>query len=185
MLHLLIAAAIAAAVEGGEAVSHGGGFIDAEFWVGLAFIALLGIFAYYGVHRKIVAALDARAARIRAQLDEARTLKEEAHHLLAQHQRKQREAARDAEAIIEHAREEAAIIAKDVRAQIDVLIERRTRLAQQRIAQAEAAAVKDVRAAAVEVASAAAERVIVQHLQTEKQKALADAAIAELDRSIH
>lgn len=183
MAHFALYSLLAAA-EAGDAV-HASGFSDPKTWVAIGFIVFLGILGYLGVHRKISAGLDARAEKIRAELDEARTLKEEAQHLLAQHQRKQREAAKDAEAIIEHAREEAAIIEKDVQANIDIMIERRTRLAQERITQAEAAAVKQVRAAAVEVASQAAAQVLADQLQGGKQKTLVDSAISDLTKKLH
>jgi len=173
-----------AAAEAGDA-AHASGFSDPKTWVAIGFIVFLGILGYLGVHRKISSSLDARAEKIRAELDEARTLKEEAQHLLAQHQRKQREAAKDAEAIIEHAREEAAIIEKDAQANVDAMIERRTRLAQDRITQAEAAAVKHVRAAAVEVASEAATKVIADHLKGGKQKDLIDSALADIKEKLH
>lgn len=188
MMSLLLtfsALALSEAGEHGADAAHASGLEDPKFWVGLAFLLLIGLFVYLGVHRKIAGSLDARATKIRAELDEARTLKEEAQHLLAQHQRKQREAAKDAEAIIEHAREEATIIAKDVRSNIDAMIERRTRLAQERIAQAEAAAVTHVRAAAVEVATASATRILEEHLQGDKRKALTSAAINDLSRKLH
>lgn len=173
------------AAEAHEA-AHPSGLADPRFWVAVAFLIFLGLLGYLGVHRKISAGLDARAEKIRAELDEARTLKEEAQHLLAQHQRKQREAAKDAEAIIEHAREEAAIIEKDVQTNIDTMIERRTRLAQDRISQAESAALKQVRAAAVDVASQAASEVIAAHLKGGgKQKSLVDDAIKSVKNKLH
>lgn len=173
-----------AAAETHEA-AHPSGLADPKFWVAVAFLIFLGLLGYLGVHRKISAGLDARAEKIRTELDEARTLKEEAQHLLAQHQRKQREAAKDAEAIIDHAREEAAIIEKDVQANIDTMIERRTRLAQDRIAQAEAAALKQVRAAAVDVASQAASDLIAAQLRGGKQKSLVDDAIKSVKNKLH
>ena len=71
---------------------------EPEFWVAVAFVIFLGLMAYVGVHRKAVAVLDQRSARIKAELDEARRLRDEAQKLLAEYQRKQGEAQREAEA---------------------------------------------------------------------------------------
>lgn len=135
---------------------------DAEFWVAVSFFIFVGILVYLGVHRKVMAALDDRQLRIRAELDEARRLKEEAQQLLAQYQRKQQEAEGEAQVIIAHAKAEAERMAADAKAKMEEFVARRTKLAETKIAQAEAQALADVRAAAAEAAVAAAEKILTQ-----------------------
>ncbi len=133
---------------------------DAEFWVAVAFVLFLGFLAYLGVHRKLLAALDHRSARIKAELDEARRLREEAQAVLAEYQRKRGEAEREAQDIIAAAREEAERLAADAKGKVEEFVSRRTAMAETKITQAEAQALADVRAAAAEAAVAAAERIL-------------------------
>jgi F-type H+-transporting ATPase subunit b len=135
---------------------------DAEFWVAVSFLIFVGILVYLGVHRKVVAALDERQARIRAELDEARRLKEEAQQLLVQYQRKRHEAESEAQAIIANATAETERMAAEAKAKMEEFVERRTKMAETKIAQAEAQALADVRSAAAEAAVAAAEKILTQ-----------------------
>lgn len=155
------------------------------FWVGVAFFIFVGIVVYLKVPGKIAASLDERAAKISAQLDEARTLREEAQALLAQYQRKQRDAAKDAGEMVALAREESELFAKEAGENLELLLERRTRSAEERIAQAETQAVKEVRAAAVSVAIGAAEKVVRERLGEADLDGLMDDAISELDKRLH
>src|SRR5262245_13613902 len=122
----------------------------AEFWVGIAFIAFVLILLYYKVPGLLAKALDDRAASIRKELDEARRLREEAQSLLADYQKKHRNAGQEAEAIIEHARREAEVFAAETRKSLTETVERRRRQAEDKISRAETQAVEDVRAAAVD-----------------------------------
>jgi F-type H+-transporting ATPase subunit b len=133
---------------------------EAEFWVAVAFVIFLGVLGYVGVHRKITEALDARAARIRAELDEARRLRDEAEKLLAAYQRKQGEAEQEAAAIITEAKAEAERVAAEAKTKMEEFVARQTRLAETKIGQAEAQALADVRAAAADAAVAAAEKIL-------------------------
>ena len=134
--------------------------LDAEFWVAVAFVVFLGGLVYLGVHEMMVKFIDQRRDRIKAELDEALRLKEEAQALLAQYQRKQREAEREAEAIIADARAEAGRVAAEARVKMEEFVARRTKLAETKITQAEAQALADVRAAAADAAVAAAEKIL-------------------------
>ncbi|MGP0092554.1 MAG: ATP F0F1 synthase subunit B [Xanthobacteraceae bacterium] len=136
--------------------------LEPEFWVAVAFFIFVGILMYVGVHRKLLAALDQRQARIKAELDDARRLRDEAEKLLADYQRRQRDAEREASDIIASAQAEAERIATDARAKMEDFVVRRTKMAETKIAQAEAQALADVRAAAAEAAVAAAERVLTR-----------------------
>ncbi|MDO9411091.1 MAG: ATP F0F1 synthase subunit B [Pseudolabrys sp.] len=146
-----------------------------EIWVAIAFVIFVGILVYVGVFRKLAKALDDRAARIQAELDEARTLREEAARVLAEYQRKRQEAESEAQGIIAAANDEAARLAVDAKAKIEEFVARRTQMAETKIAQAEAQATADVRAAAAEAAVAAAEKI----LSTETKGKLAGDLIAK------
>jgi F-type H+-transporting ATPase subunit b len=134
--------------------------MDAEIWVTLAFILFVGGLGYIGVHRMIAKSLDDRAGRIKAELDEARKLKDEAAQLLAEYQRKRHEAENEAEEIIAGAKAEAERLAVEAKSKIEEFVSRRTKMAETKIAQAEAQAAADVRSAAAEAAVAAAEKIL-------------------------
>jgi len=133
---------------------------ETENWVALAFLCFLGLLAYVGVHRKVIGALDARQARIKGELDQARRLCEEAQALLGEFERKAREAESEAEAIIASAKAEAERLAAEAKARAEDFVTRRTKMAETKIAQAEAQAVADVRSAAADAAVAAAEKIL-------------------------
>jgi F-type H+-transporting ATPase subunit b len=133
---------------------------EAETWVAIGFLCFLGLLAYLGVHRRLIEAIDARQARIRSELDEARRLREEAQALLAEFERKGREAEDEAAAIIASARAEAERIAAEAKSRMEDFIARRTKMAEAKIAQAEAQALADVRSTAADAAVAAAERIL-------------------------
>lgn len=137
---------------------------DAEFWVAVAFVIFVAGMGYLGVHRMVAKSLDERAGRIKAELDEARKLKDEAAQLLAQYQRKRQEAEGEAQEIIAGAKAEAERLAIEAKAKIEEFVARRTKMAETKIAQAEAQAAADVRAAAADAAVAAAEKILT--LQT-------------------
>ena len=121
-------------------------FAEPEFWVAVAFLIFVGILVYVGVPKMLLSALDDRARRVQAELDEARRLKEEAQKLLAEYKAKQRQADEEAVAIIEGAKAEAERIAAESKTKMEEFVARRTKMAETKIAQAEAQAIADVRA---------------------------------------
>jgi len=133
---------------------------EGENWVALAFVLFLGLLVYVGAHRRITDALDQRQARIKAELDEARRLREEAQALLAEFERKGREAEGEAAAIIASATAEAERLAVEAKARMEDFVARRTKMAETKIAQAEAQALADVRSAAADAAVIAAEKIL-------------------------
>ena len=135
-------------------------FLDAEVWVTLAFILFLSGLGYIGVHKMLAKSLDDRAGRIKSELDEARKLRDEAAQLLADYQRKRQEAEGEAQEIVAGAKAEAERMAVEAKAKIEDFVARRTKMAETKIAQAEAQAAADVRSAAAEAAIAAAERIL-------------------------
>jgi F-type H+-transporting ATPase subunit b len=159
--------------------------LEAEFWVAVAFVIFLGVLGYYEVHKLLVGALDKRRDAIKAELDEARRLKEEAAKLLAEYQRKRHEAESEAEAIIAGAKAEAERIAIEAKAKMEDFVARRTKMAQTKIAQAEAQAVADVRAAAAEAAVAAAEKILADSAKGKVADDLVAQGIADLKRQLN
>ena len=156
---------------------------DPEFWVLLA-VVIFAIVVWKPMRRAVLGTLDERAMRIQGELEEARKLRDEAERLLADYRQKEREAEADARAIIAHARDEAERLAAQSARDLQQSLERRQRLAEERIAQAEAKALDEIRAAAVDVAIAAAREVIVSQLDERRGAAMLDAAIAALPQRL-
>ena len=113
--------------------------LEAEFWVAVAFVLFLAVLAKYSVHHKVLGALDGRSARIKSELDEARRLRDEAQAILAESQRKRRDAEQEAEAIMAGAKAEAERLAAEAKVKMEEFIARRTKMAETKIAQAEVA----------------------------------------------
>jgi F-type H+-transporting ATPase subunit b len=134
--------------------------IETEAWVAIAFVIFLGILVYFGAHRRVIDALDQRQVRIKAELDEARRLRDEAQALLAEYQRKRGDADREAEAIIAGATAEAERLAVEAKTKMEDFVARRTKMAEAKIAQAETQALADVRSAAADAAVAAAGKIL-------------------------
>jgi F-type H+-transporting ATPase subunit b len=158
---------------------------EAEFWVAVAFVIFVGVMIYFGVHKLITDALDQRSGRIRSELDEARRLKDEAAALLAEYRRKQQTAEREAAEIVAGAKAEAERLAAEAKARMDDFVARRTRMAETKIAQAEAQALADVRAAAADAAVAAAEKILTQTVKGSVADDLLTKGIAELKSKLN
>jgi F-type H+-transporting ATPase subunit b len=158
---------------------------EPEFWVAVAFVLFVGVIGYVGGHNKVIEALDHRSARIKAELDEARRLRDEAGKLLGEYQRKQREAEGEAEAIIADARAEAERVAAEARARMEEFVARRTKLAEAKIGQAEAQAMADVRAAAADAAVTAAEKILRETARGETAEHLIAQGIADVKAKLN
>jgi len=159
-------------------------FMEAEFSVLVAFLIAIG-FLIYKAQGTVTGSLDARAAKIRAELDQAQKLRDEAQARLAEFQLKQRDALKEAEGIIALAREEAQRLAAQGARDLDAAIERRRRLAQEKIALEEQKAMSDLRNTAVDVAVAALRRVLAEDLDPARHSALIDNAINALPPTLH
>ena len=155
-------------------------FAEPEFWVAVAFVILMGVFAYFGIHRTVLKTLDHRSERIRAELDDARRLKEEAAKLLAEYKTRHATAEREAEGIIASARAEAERIAAEAKTKLEDFVARRTKTAESKIALAEAQALADVRAAAAEAAVTAASTILSQSVKGPVADDLLAKGIAEV-----
>ena len=155
-------------------------FLEAETWVAIAFVILMVVFAYFGIHRTVLQALDKRGERIKAELDDARRLKEEAAKLLGEYKTKRASAEREAEEIISNAKAEAERIAVEAKAKMEDFVARRTKTAESKIALAEAQAVADVRSAAANAAVAAASTILSQSVKGPVADDLLAKGIAEV-----
>ena len=160
-------------------------FEDPEFWVLLAFVIFVGVLVKFGVPKMALSALDARSDRIKQALDEAHRLRSEAQAVLAQYQQKRAEAEKEAQAIIVSARVEAERLAGEAKGKVEEFVARRTKMAESKIAQAEAQALADVRAAAADAAVAAAEKILVQTTHGAAAESLIAKGISDLKAKLN
>ena len=160
-------------------------FSEPETWVAIAFVILMGVFAYVGVHRTVLKALDHRSERIKAELDEARRLKDEAAKLLAQYQARRATAEQEANEIITSAKAEAERIAAEAKLKMEDFVARRTKTAEGKIALAEAQAVADVRAAAADAAVQAASNILSKQVKGDLANDLLAKGIAEVRQKLN
>ena len=158
---------------------------EPELWVGIGFVMVVGLLLYVGVPKLVGGMLDARAAAIKSELDEARRLREEAHALLEGYKQKAAGAEKEAEAIVVEARAEAERFAAESSATLKSLIERRAQSAQDKIAQAEAAALAEIRKLAADAATAAAEKLIVARMDAKRTGALIADSIKDLSSKLN
>ena len=159
-------------------------FHDPTFWVAVALILFVLLVAKH-VSKLATKALDERAEKISNDLDEAERLRNEAQDLLSQYQHKQRDAAVEAEAIIDHAKKEAERMDREGREKIKASLQRREQLAMDRIQLAEQQAIERVRSRAVEVAIAATAQVLAESMDGDKASALIDDTIKSLPDRLH
>lgn len=175
---------VANAAEAAKAAAEPEGLRNPEIWVAVAFllvIALIGRKAWAA----ITGGLDAHSAKIAAKLEEARKLREDAQTLLIDYQRRHKEAVSEAEEIVSLAKKEAEIMKTQAEADLASSLARREVQAVERIGQAEAQAVAEVRALTVDVAIAAATRLLGEKLTAAQSAALVQTAIADLPRTLN
>ena len=153
---------------------------EPEFWVAVGFAIVVAIFLRLKVPAMLAKLLDSRAAAIAHDLDEAKRLREEAAAILASYVQKATQAENEVAAIVADAKAEAERLAKETRAQLRAQIERRARMAKDKIEQAEAAALTEIRALAADTAAAAAEKLIASHMDEKHSAVLVEASIKEL-----
>lgn len=153
---------------------------EPEFWVAVGFALVIVILVWKGAPAFIAKMLDSRAAVIAAELAEARRLREEAASLLADYHAKAKGAEREAESIVTEARAEAARFAELSRADLSSQIARRAQAAQDKIAQAEAAAMQEIRSLAADAAVAAAEKLIQARMDEQRAGQLIAQSIKDL-----
>ncbi|MEN6543341.1 ATP F0F1 synthase subunit B [Parvibaculum sp.] len=156
-----------------------------EFWVLTALIIFLAIAIRMKVPALLTAQLDKRSKEIADELEQARRLREEAQELLASYQRKQAEAMQEAETIVVQAKAEAERLAAETQANLKALVERRQQVAEDKIRQAEAQALQEVRAVAADVAVSAARQLIAEKVDAAKDAGIVETSIAELSTKLH
>lgn len=155
-------------------------FSNPTFWTGVAFVLFFAVLGYYGVHRSIANALDKRSAKIADELGEAQRLRAEAQALLAEFEQKRKAAEQEAAAIVTAAREEAERLAVDAQARVADFVTRRTAAAETKIAQAEAQAMAEVRAAAADAAVRASEHILRDQLSGGAGEELLSRSVSEI-----
>ena len=178
---LIIGSTTPALAAKGPFVSLG----NTDFVVLLAFLLFIGVLFYFKVPTLLSGLLDKRAEGIKSELDEARKLREDAQTLLASFERKQAEVKAQADRIVASAKEEAAAAAEQAKEDLKLSIERRLKAAEDKIASAESAAVKDVRDTAVSVAVAAASDVVAAQMSAAQANAMIGDAISEVRAKLH
>jgi F-type H+-transporting ATPase subunit b len=152
-----------------------------ELWVLAGLLVFIGLLVWLKVlPGALFKALDAHAEKIKAELDEAQQLREEAQALLADVKAQREEAERQAAGMLEAAKADAALIASEAKARLEEQITRRAEMAERKIAQAEAQAAAEVKSAAVDLAAQAAEQILVARLATGASDGLVDAAISQV-----
>ena len=156
---------------------------DPTFWTLIAFVVFI-VALFKPVKNALIGGLDSRIAQVRTEVEQAQELREEAQALLASYQRKQREAAQEAEEIINRAKEEAELHRSEAEKSLTGLLARQEELAVEKIAQAEASAVQEVRDVAVDLAIAATEKILAQKVPGELSDKLVDDAIQELPQKL-
>jgi len=158
---------------------------NTDFVVLIAFIVFIGVLLYFKVPGMVGGLLDKRAEGIKAELDEARALREEAQTILASYERKQKEVAEQADAIVEHAKREAQAAADTAKEDLKASIARRIAAAEDQIKSAEAAAVKEVRDTAVSVSIGAAQDLIAKNMTAADGNKLIEEAISDVESKLH
>jgi F-type H+-transporting ATPase subunit b len=178
---IALAAATPATAATGPFISLG----NTDFIVLLGFLVFVGILIYAKVPARLTGMLDARAAQIRTEIEEARALRDEAQTILASYERKQKEVQAQADRIVANAKDEAMAAAEQAKADLAASINRRIAAAEDQIASAEAAAIRAVRERAVQVAVEAAGDVLARQMTPKTSSAMIDAAIRQVSDRLH
>ena len=157
---------------------------EPEFWVAVSFFLFIGVLVYLGVHKKAASALDARALRIRKELEEARQLREEAEKVLADYQRKLGDVVTEVDNITALAAKQAETLAAETRQSLKEYFDRRIKIAEEKITRAEMEAVRELRSDTVDAAIAAAQNLIAAKLTPDRAKKLVSTSIKALKSNL-
>ena len=158
---------------------------EPEFWVAVSFFIFICVLVYFGVHMKVVSALDARALLISKELEEARRLREEAEKVLADYQRKLGDVVTEVDNITALAAKQAETLAAETRQSLKEYFDRRIKIAEEKIARAEMEAVRELRSDAVDAAIAAAQTLIAAKLTPDRAKKLVSESIKALKSKLN
>ncbi|MGR3466026.1 F0F1 ATP synthase subunit B [Limimaricola sp.] len=184
----LVLATLALSLAAAPAMAATGPFFslgNTDFIVLLAFLLFVGVLLYFRVPREVGKMLDKRADGIRAELDDARGLREEAQSLLASYERKQKDVQTQADRIVSNARDEANRSAEQAKIDIEKSIQRRLTAAEEQIQSAQDKAVREVRDQAVTVAIAAARQVITEKMTAQRANKMIDDSIQTVGAKLH
>jgi F-type H+-transporting ATPase subunit b len=158
---------------------------ESEFWVAVSFFIFIGVLVYFGIHTKVVSALDARALLISKELEEARRLLEEAEKVLADYRRKLGDVETEVDNITALAAKQAETLTAETRQSLKEYFDRRIKLAEEKIARAEMEAVRELRSDAVDAAIAAAQNLIAAKLTPDRAKKLVSESIKALKSKLN
>lgn len=158
---------------------------DPTFWALVGLILFLALIIYMKVPGKVTGGLDNRAETIRTELEQARRLREEAQALLAEYQRKAREAEAEVEEIIDQAKREANAYGSEAKKRVEDYVASRTKMAEEKIAQAEAQAIREVRALSADVAISASQRILAARARGAAADGLINQAIEDVKTKLH
>ena len=156
-----------------------------ELWVGIGLILFFGIVIAAGVPKLVAGTLDAKAAKIQSELDEAARLRAEAEALLATIRQEKAEAEAQAQEMLRAAEADARTMEVEARARLEETMARRQAMAERRIAQAEAQATAEVKAAAADVAARAAEVILTARIAGQTSDPMLDSAIAQISTRLN
>lgn len=187
-MRIVLAVPAALTLASGPALAAEGAFFslaNSDFVVLIAFLLFVGFLVYMKVPGLLGAKLDARAAGIRSELEEARALREEAKALLASYERKRKDAKAQADRIVAQAREDAAQAGEEARKELEASVARRLQAAEEQVASSQEAAIRAVRERAIDVAIAAARDVIARQITEAERDALVDSAITDVGAKLH
>ena len=159
-------------------------FHDPTFWVATAFVAFV-VLTLKPIGKALTSALDNRADKIRQELEEAARLREEAQRMLAEYKRKQAEASKEAAELLEHTKTEAERLRSEAEADLAAALKRREQAAMEKIAQAEAKALQEVRNQAIDIAVAATGRLLAENVDDAKAAELVEGSIQDLKQKLH
>jgi F-type H+-transporting ATPase subunit b len=173
-------------------MAHAGEHVEAKFlglgaegWVYFSVTAFFALVIWKKGHKMILDALDSRIQKVKDQLAEATTLRNEAEAMKADAVRKKADAETTAQNIVAQAKTDAATLIKDAAIQAETMVARRTKMAEDKIAAAERSAMDDVRTTAANIATAAARNLLDSNLDAPAKDRLVDQAISDLDRRLH
>jgi F-type H+-transporting ATPase subunit b len=184
MIRIILAATLAAT----PALAATGPFFslrNTDFVVLMGFLVFVGILLYARVPSRLASMLDARAVQIKADLDEAKALREEAMTILASYERKQKDVQAQADRIVATAKEEAMTAAAQAKDDLKASIARRMAAAEDRILSAEKEALRAVREQAVSVAVAAAGDLLAKQMTAEGAGAMIESSIKQVEARLH
>ena len=159
--------------------------MDSTFWAFIALLLFIALIVYLKVPGMIGRSLDERAENIKKELEEARTLREEAQQLLAEYHRKRKEAEKEAGDIVAAAEREAKALLEDAKRATEEYVVRRNKLAEQKIATAETDAINGVRASAVDLAVAAAGKIVADKVDAKVAGTLFKDALGQVKSNLN